>query len=88
MADPTTVRCTLCMADIGAPCRTRTGGTAPRPHRQRVVRVAMYPNDDRVLAEAFPPVGTCPTCARPAQGRAFPNSPLYHRCLLGHVWAA
>lgn len=29
----------------------------------------------------------CPTCDRPAAGRAFAASPDYARCSLGHVFA-
>jgi len=29
----------------------------------------------------------CPTCGRPAVGRAFAASPDYARCSLGHVFA-
>lgn len=58
MRDPLTVTCTLCCSPIGQPCRTRTGSIAPRTHRQRIVRVAMWPNDDIILHTAFPTVGT------------------------------
>jgi hypothetical protein len=49
MHDPRTVRCTFCCADIGADCTT-TSGKPRRPHRQRIIRVAMWPQDDAILA--------------------------------------
>jgi hypothetical protein len=49
MYDALTVRCTFCCADIDVPCTTASGKPR-RAHRQRIVRVAMWPQDDAILA--------------------------------------
>jgi hypothetical protein len=64
MYDALTVRCTFCCADIDVPCTTASGKPR-RAHRQRIVRVAMWPQDDAILAGRTMVTERreyCPTC--------------------------